>query len=405
SDMGNEYGALLGIAAGRLLALLDDGQAVLLAVSPAEFTEQGRFQALGKCFAQPAVANGKLYVRDHEQLVCFDLKNTAGPADKAGVRIAAQGSSAPGKLAATKGRRPVGTGLFPLWEDKRNTYFVGWLAGLVLALLGVLVVKRKQILSGAAVTQSATLAAAVAMWLDGVLPAASKQAFSSKTALALALGFAVAAAFLVGLGRARGAARAATRGASGTPWTVLVAASVGVGFISQLQLATIDLHHVLASTIISDTKSEVARLAGLALFTVIFVAVLYGLALRSGAAKASASGFTLSLTTVLLAGVIIGVSVRATGTLFTFAFLVFPALAAGRLGRGWLCSFGVGAALALAAVTCGFTAALHYHQAPAQAAAAIVCAAWPVCALWSAAPWRRSRPRGERAGVSEANAG
>lgn len=377
SRMGTEYGALLQIAAGRLLAMLDDGQAVWVEVSPRQFTERARFQALGKCFPQPAVAGGKLYVRDHERLVCFDLKNPASAPDRAGVQTAAQDAKALGKHAAlAKGSRPSGTGLLASWKVMRNTYFAGWLAAVALALLGVLVVKRKQVLAGAAVTQSATLALAIAMWLDGVLPTSSKLVFSSKVALFLAAGFAVAAAFLAGLGRERGT----RRGLSGMPWGLLVAASVGVGFISQVQLATIDLHHVLASTIIEDTRSEVARLGGVALFTIVFLALLYSLVLRPGAPAQGACQWISSLVTTLLAGLAIGLSVRATGTLFTFAFLVFPALAAERTGGGWLRAFAVASGLALAVVTCGFAAALSWHVLPAQLAAALICLALPLSA-------------------------
>jgi len=384
-QMGTEYGALLRLAEGRLLAMLDDGGAVLMDVSPRDFTVKVRFQALSWCFPQPAVAGGKLYVRDHERLVCFDLKNpVAAPAS-----IAAGKHAAPRPALSPKGRgwgegrtgsRASGTGFRASWRVVRNTCFVGWLAALALSLLGVLAVKRKQVLAGAAATQSATLALAITMLLDGVLPTTSKFVFSTRVALAMAVGFAVAAAFVTGLGRAREARRSQKNMA----WGLLVAASVGVGFMSQLQMATIDLHHVLASTIILDTRSLVSTLLGLALFTIVFLATLYGLVPRLGARTPEIIQRLASLVTMLLAGLVIGLSVRATGTLFTFAFLIFPALAAGSFGGGWLRSFVIAAALSLLAVTFGFAAALSYHLLPAQLAAAAICFAFLLCAAISA---------------------
>ena len=51
------------------------------------------------------------------------------------------------------------------WALFHNTYLVGWLIGLLLALIGVLVVARDQIFIGAAVSQASTLGIALALGL------------------------------------------------------------------------------------------------------------------------------------------------------------------------------------------------------------------------------------------------
>jgi outer membrane protein assembly factor BamB len=62
------------IAIGKsLLVLTFDGQLVLVAANPAKYTELGRVQVCGNTWAHPALANGKLYVRDAHDLQCFDL--------------------------------------------------------------------------------------------------------------------------------------------------------------------------------------------------------------------------------------------------------------------------------------------------------------------------------------------
>lgn len=62
------------IAIGKkLLVLTDDGQLVLLAADPDKYTELGRVQVCGKNWNYPAYANGKLYVRDGRELLCYVL--------------------------------------------------------------------------------------------------------------------------------------------------------------------------------------------------------------------------------------------------------------------------------------------------------------------------------------------
>lgn len=67
------------LAAGRrLLVLTDDGQLVLLAAEPSRYTELGRAQVCGKTWSHPALAEGRLYLRDRRALLAFDLPAPAG---------------------------------------------------------------------------------------------------------------------------------------------------------------------------------------------------------------------------------------------------------------------------------------------------------------------------------------
>jgi outer membrane protein assembly factor BamB len=57
-----------------LLVLTEKGQAVLLAANPERREELGRFQALrGKTWNHPVIAHGRLYVRNAEEMACYDL--------------------------------------------------------------------------------------------------------------------------------------------------------------------------------------------------------------------------------------------------------------------------------------------------------------------------------------------
>ena len=59
------------------------------------------------------------------------------------------------------------------WHLFHNSYLAGWLIGLLLALIGVLVVARNQIFIGVAVSQASTLGIALTMWLGDLRAALS----------------------------------------------------------------------------------------------------------------------------------------------------------------------------------------------------------------------------------------
>jgi outer membrane protein assembly factor BamB len=57
-----------------LLVQSESGEVVLLAANPERHEERGRFQALkGKTWNHPVVAHGQLYVRNAEEMACYEL--------------------------------------------------------------------------------------------------------------------------------------------------------------------------------------------------------------------------------------------------------------------------------------------------------------------------------------------
>ncbi len=63
------------LADGHLIILSERGQLVQARATPDGFEEEGRFQALdGKCWTSPALAGGKLYIRNLQQMMSLDLK-------------------------------------------------------------------------------------------------------------------------------------------------------------------------------------------------------------------------------------------------------------------------------------------------------------------------------------------
>lgn len=67
--------ASLILADGLLIALVETGEIVLIEANAKEYRELGRFQALGdKLRAAPALADGRLFVRDTKKLAAFTVK-------------------------------------------------------------------------------------------------------------------------------------------------------------------------------------------------------------------------------------------------------------------------------------------------------------------------------------------
>ena len=63
------------VAAGDLLFVLgDDGTLALVRASAEGFVEAGRIQAMeGRAWIAPSLANGRLFVRDSDEIVCYDV--------------------------------------------------------------------------------------------------------------------------------------------------------------------------------------------------------------------------------------------------------------------------------------------------------------------------------------------
>ena len=74
SKRGLGKGSLI-LADGRLVVLSDDGRLLLVEANASSYVEKGSVQALtGRCWTPPALAGGRVYVRNHKEIVAYDLK-------------------------------------------------------------------------------------------------------------------------------------------------------------------------------------------------------------------------------------------------------------------------------------------------------------------------------------------
>lgn len=68
------FGNLI-LADNHLIILSERGKLILAQATPLKYTQVASAQVLtGKCWTSPSLANGKLYLRNQYEIVCFDLK-------------------------------------------------------------------------------------------------------------------------------------------------------------------------------------------------------------------------------------------------------------------------------------------------------------------------------------------
>lgn len=71
-----KYGQLLAVGE-RVIVISEDGDIVLVEVSPTSSREIAKYHALsGKCWNLPVLSRGRLYVRNGEEAACYDLRDT-----------------------------------------------------------------------------------------------------------------------------------------------------------------------------------------------------------------------------------------------------------------------------------------------------------------------------------------
>jgi outer membrane protein assembly factor BamB len=71
--VGRYHAGLLRTGDGKLLMLEDQGDLVLVDPGPKEYRELARSRVCGATWAHPALADGKLYLRDDKEVLCLQL--------------------------------------------------------------------------------------------------------------------------------------------------------------------------------------------------------------------------------------------------------------------------------------------------------------------------------------------
>ena len=268
------------------------------------------------------------------------------------------------------------------WALFHNTYTTGCLIGLVLSVVGVLVVARDQIFLGAAVSQASTLGIALAMRTSGMFawihPAwLESDAFISIMAVLFCI---MAALFTWQGGKSK---RESYEAATG--WVFLFSASVAILIVSKSPHGLEEIYRLLSSNIIGATETDVWVFGTLVLLTFFFFGSFHQrvLLLAIDPEMAIAVGMKRRFWELFISiwlGLVVGLSIRSSGMLYTFGCLVLPALIAKSLCREVSSMFMAAPFIALMTGTAGFIVSNHYDYPPAQMTIAFLC--FILSAVW-----------------------
>lgn len=283
------------------------------------------------------------------------------------------------------------------WELFQFMYLAGWLLALLLALLGVLVVARDQIFIGVAVSQASTLGIASGLrlitWLGlGQVPWLHPDAFLSLTAVV----FAVVAALLTAPGQAPGHESHEAL----TGWVFLASASVAILLVAHSPHGLEEVQRLLSSSLIGATVIDVWTFGSLAAITILIVVCCHRqiLLFALDPAMATAVGMRVPLWTLGTAawlGLLVGLSMRVSGLLYTFGNLILPALIAKNTCREVSTVFWLAPCFAVSTGVVGFVLANHFDYPPAQMTVALLSLLLSL--TWTQRCWRtRAARRGSR---------
>jgi zinc transport system permease protein len=261
------------------------------------------------------------------------------------------------------------------WDLFHLSYLAGWLISFLLSMVGVLVVARDQIFIGAAVSQASTLGIALTMWATGVFALDQFPWFHSDAMLSvMAVAFSVIAASMTGRGEETGG----ESHEAVTGWVFLVSASLSILIVSHSPHGLEEVHRILSSSIIGATIVDVWIFIVLSLLTVFFLVLSYRkiVLFALDPPMALAIGMKIkvwNLITSAWLGLLIGLSMRASGMLYTFGCLVLPALVAKNLCREVRYMFLVAPLVAVGTGVLGFLLANQYDYPPGQMIVALFC--------------------------------
>lgn len=271
---------------------------------------------------------------------------------------------------------------FASWELFHYAYLVGWSIALVLSVTGVLVVARNQIFIGAAVSQASTLGIALALWLGGMFAGHASHWLTSDPFLSsMAVFFSVVGALITAGGDKAG--RESREAVTG--WVFLFSASAAILLVARSPHGVEEIHKILSSSIIGATFANFVLFLTAAAAAVLLAAVAHRkiLLLIMDPAMAAAVGMRTKLwgaAASVWLGLMVGLSIRSAGMLYTFGCLVLPALIAKNLCREVRPMFLVSPVIGVGAGVAGFVLANHYDYPPGQLTVTLLCLA--LSAAW-----------------------
>lgn len=260
------------------------------------------------------------------------------------------------------------------WDLFHQTYLAGWLIALLLSLVGVFVVARDQIFIGIAISQASTLGIALGMGVGSWMDLHEVAWLSSDAFLS---GMAVVFAILAALLTARRSEAGGESHEAITGWVFLLCASLSILLVAHSPHGLDEIQRLLSSSLIGATNRDVWTFAGLSGCTILALGIAHRrlLLFAMDPPMAAAVGMRVSrwaAGAAIWLGLVIGLSMRVSGMLYTFGILVLPALVAKNLCREVRILFLISPFIALSVGTIGFVLANHYDYPPAQMTVALL---------------------------------
>lgn len=240
----------------------------------------------------------------------------------------------------------------------RNAIVGGWIVCVLCAVLGVYVVLRRLVLLGMALPQAGAAGIAFVFFATGHSHGDPGQAHALALVGALLATFS-ALGLLVLAGR---------NGTQPVEWRIggvlAIATAATLLFVALSPTGDLEMTSLLRGELLAISDRDLLVLASVAsVIALVFVLFRRELLLVSFdpefARTIGRDPLRYDLVLYLLLGATISIGVMTAGPMVVFAFLVLPALAALRLGRSMLMTFGVAAGIATVSSIGGF--ALSYR--------------------------------------------
>ena len=278
---------------------------------------------------------------------------------------------------------------FSSWELFQHTYLVGWLIAFVLSITGVTVVAKNQIFIGAAISQASTLGIAIALWVGSIAASETSGWLNSATFIGcMAVGFSIFAALITsGSDQAGKESREAIAG-----WVFLFSTSASVLVVARSPHGIEEVQKIVSSSILGATVSDLVVFLAAATAAAIFTIIVHQkiVLFVMDPIMAAAVGMNTRRWGILLSiwlGLVVGLSIRSSGMLYTFGCLTLPALVAKNLCREVRSMFKLSPIIGVATAVAGFVVANHYDYPPGQMTVVLLCIA--LVATWAGPQLRK----------------
>jgi len=256
------------------------------------------------------------------------------------------------------------------WALFHNTYLAGVLIAAMLAIIGVVVVARDQIFIGAAISQASIVGITIGMWFGQWSGLAVGGWYESDPLVSIFGGLSAALGALI-TASPGGPAPASREAVTG--WVFLFGMSFSVLLVAHSPHGLEEVHRLATSTLIGARDADVLIFAiGVALVVAGFARWHREIVLVvMDPEMARAVGLSVrwwDRTLYVALGFAVAFSLRVSGMVYTFGYLVLPALVARSVCREIRTTLVVAPLVAVGTALVAFAIANFYDLPPAHVA-------------------------------------